>query len=372
MRIGVPREVMNRENRVSATPAVAHELVVHGHEVLVETGAGLGSSITDDEFAAAGATIIARAEDIWADADMIIKVKEPLPSEYPLLREGQVLFTYLHAAASEKLTTALVDSKITAFAYETVELANGGLPLLAPMSEIAGRLAIQEGAHALLKSRGGRGVLMGGVPGTTAAQVLIIGAGSAGINAAMMAIGMHANVVIMDRDLQRLREADHLFQGRVQTKSSNRFELLELAQRSDLVIGAVLVHGARAAKLLSAQDVEGMRSGAVLVDISIDQGGCFEPSHPTNHDDPTFEAYGCVFYCVNNMPGAVPLTATSALTSATLPYIVELADNGWKSACQRDPALGLGLNFHAGEIVYPAVADAFSLPHRPLAELLGR
>lgn len=370
MRVGIPREVMTRENRVSATPAVAYELVAHGHEVLVQAGAGLGSAITDEQYVAAGATIAPTAADVWQDADLIVKVKEPIESEYPLLREGQLLFTYLHAAASEALTNALIDSKITAFAYETVELPNGGLPLLAPMSEIAGRLATQEGAHALLKSRGGRGVLMGGVPGTTAAQVLIIGAGSAGLNAAMMAVGMHANVVIMDRDLQRLREADRIFQGKVQTKAANRFELLELAQRSDLVIGAVLVHGARAAKLFTGEDIETMRSGAVLVDISIDQGGCFEPSRPTTHDDPTFEAHGCVFYCVKNMPGAVPLTATSALTSATLPYLLELADNGWRDACIKDPALALGLNFHAGEVVYPAVGDAFDRPHRTLADLL--
>lgn len=371
MRIGIPREIMTREHRVSATAGAVAELVRAGHDVMVETDAGRGSGISNDEYARAGAQLTADISALWDRAELILKVKEPVGPELERLREEQILFTYLHAAASRTLTNALVASRCTAFAYETVELPSGALPLLAPMSEMAGRLAAQEAAHALLKNNGGRGVLMGGVPGTAPADVLIIGAGSAGLNAAMMAVGLHANVTVVDRDPERLREVDRLFAGRATTRAANQRDLLDLAQHSDVVIGAVLVHGAKAARLLTATDVATMREGAVLVDIAIDQGGCFEPSRPTTHDDPTFTANGCVFYCVKNMPGAVPLTATSALSNATLPYVLHLADRGWLAASREDRSLALGLNVHDGQIVYPAVAEAFGLSHRALTDILS-
>lgn len=371
MKIGVPRERMNREYRVGTTPMAVDALVAGGHEVLIESDAGVGSAISDGDFQAAGATIVGDAQDIWGSSDLIIKVKEPLPEEYPLLREGQILFAYLHLAGSRECTDALLAAKVTGIAFETVELPDGSLPLLAPMSEIAGRLAAQEGAHTLLHSQGGRGVLMGGVPGVPAAKVVIIGAGSAGMNAATVAVGMGADVLILDRDVNRLRAADGLLQGRANTQISTPLTIREASKHADIVIGAVLVHGAKATKLLTAADVEAMPRGSVLVDISIDQGGCFEPSRPTTHQEPTFEAHGCVFYCVRNMPGAVPRTSTWALANATTPYLLELANLGWREAVRADPSLALGLNVHDGRVIHPAVAATFDLPQLSLAAALG-
>jgi alanine dehydrogenase len=371
MRVGVPSEVKQQEYRVAITPAGVQELVRHGHSVFVQAGAGRGSSLPDEEFEAAGARILPTAADVWGSADMVVKVKEPLPSEYGFLRPDLLLFTYLHLAASRDCTDALVSSGTTAIAYETVELPDRTLPLLAPMSEVAGRLAPQVGAQALLRASGGRGILLGGTPGVHAGKVVVIGAGVAGQNAAAIALGMQAEVLLLDRDVARLREADAIYQGHMQTIASNQYEIERCVLDADLVIGAVLVHGAKAPKLISNELVSGMKSGSVLVDISIDQGGCFEDSRPTTHADPTYGVHGSLFYCVANMPGAVPHTSTWALTNVTLPYLLELADHGWEQACRRDHALALGLNTHAGNITYKAVADAFDMPSVSLDSVLA-
>ncbi|MEI2644141.1 MAG: alanine dehydrogenase [Candidatus Nanopelagicales bacterium] len=362
MRIGVPTEVKPQEYRVAITPAGVHELVRHGHTVSVQAGAGVGSSLPDAEFQAAGATILPDAQSVWGSADLVVKVKEPIAQEYGFLRDDLLLFTYLHLAASRECTDALLSAGTTSIAYETVELPDHTLPLLAPMSEVAGRLAPQVGAQALLKAHGGRGVLLGGTPGVHAGKVVVIGAGVAGQNAAAIALGMQAEVLLLDRDVARLRQADAIYQGHMQTVASNAYEIERCVLDADMVIGAVLVPGAKAPKLISNELVSRMKPGAVLVDISVDQGGCFEDSRPTTHLEPTYPVHDTLFYCVANMPGAVPHTSTWALTNVTLPYLVELADHGWRHACRRDRALALGINTHAGQITYKAVADAFGLP----------
>lgn len=371
MKIGIPREVKNNEYRVAATPSGVHELVRHGHQVYVETDAGTGSSISDEDFAGAGAQVLDSPDDVWAEADLVLKVKEPVASEYHRMREGQTLFTYLHLAADARLTTELVERKVTAIAYETVELPDHSLPLLAPMSEVAGRLAPQVGAHTLMRAQGGRGVLMGGVPGTYAAKVVVIGAGVAGFNAAAIALGMQAEVLLLDKNVARLRQVDAIYQGHCQTVASNTYEIERAVLDADVVIGAVLVPGARAPKLVSTELVSRMKPGSVLVDISIDQGGCFEDSRPTTHAEPTYRVHDSVFYCVANMPGAVPHTSTYALTNVTLPYALELADKGWQQAMRDDEPLSLGLNTHAGAVTYAPVAEAHGLDAVPLAEVLS-
>jgi alanine dehydrogenase len=371
MRVGVPTEVKNNEYRVAITPAGVHELTRHGHDVLVQAGAGTGSSITDDEFTAAGAKIASSAEDVWQDAELILKVKEPIAIEYDRMQPGQVLFTYLHLAASRDCTRALLNGKVTGIAYETVQLSNGTLPLLAPMSEVAGRLAPQVGAYHLMRQGGGRGTLMGGVSGVYAAKVVVIGAGVSGMNAAAIALGMQAEVLLLDRNIDKLREADRIYQGHLQTVASNAYEVERAVLDADLVIGAVLVPGAKAPTLISNELVSRMRSGSVLVDIAIDQGGCFEDSRPTTHAEPTFRVHNSVFYCVANMPGAVPNTSTYALTNVTLPYALSLANRGWREALKADPALALGLNTHDGMITNAPVAQAHGLEHRELADVLG-
>jgi alanine dehydrogenase len=369
MRVGVPSEVKNHEYRVAITPAGVHELVRNGHQVSVEAGAGLGSSITDAEFEAAGATIAGGPDQVWSDAEMILKVKEPIAVEYDRMQPGQVLFTYLHLAASRDCTHALLDRKVTGIAYETVQLPSGQLPLLAPMSEVAGRLAPQVGAYHLMRQGGGRGTLMGGVSGVYAAKVVVIGAGVSGMNAAAIALGMQAEVLLLDKNIDRLREVDKIYQGHLQTVASNAYEVERAVLDADLVIGAVLVPGAKAPTLISNELVSRMRPGSVLVDIAIDQGGCFEDSRPTTHAEPTYMVHNSVFYCVANMPGAVPHTSTYALTNVTLPYAVSLANQGWQAACRADPALALGVNTHDGELVYAPVASAHGLPHRSLADV---
>jgi alanine dehydrogenase len=370
MRVGVPKELKDHEYRVALTPAGVRELVVHGHEVIIERSAGLGSSIPDSDFEKAGATIVADADTVFADADMVLKVKEPVPEEFHRLREGLVLFTYLHLAASLPVTQALVDAGTNAVAYETIEAPDGSLPLLAPMSEVAGRMAPQVGARFLERESGGRGILLGGVSGVRPARVLIIGAGMSGLNAAWIAQGMEAEVVVLDKNINRLREIDRIHKGRILTLASNRLSVEEAVISSDLVIGAVLVPGARAPKIVSEDVVKEMQPGAVLVDISIDQGGCFETSHMTTHSDPTYVVHDVVHYCVGNMPGAVPHTSTYALTNATLPYAVELAERGLEEAIRNDPLLAKGVNVYKGSVVYEPVAEALSLEYTPLEELL--
>ncbi|HEY3507170.1 MAG TPA: alanine dehydrogenase [Actinocatenispora sp.] len=371
MKVGVPREVKNHEYRVAITPAGVQELVTHGHDVYVERSAGLGSSIPDDEYLHAGAKVLDTADAVWAEADMILKVKEPVPEEYHRMRSGQVLFTYLHLAASRECTDALMSRGVTAIAYETVQLADRSLPLLAPMSEVAGRLAPQVGAYHLMRFAGGRGVLPGGVPGVTPAKVVVLGAGVAGENAVEIAVGLRADVTVLDLNVGKLRELDHLYEGRVHTVSSNTYQLERAVLDADLVVGAVLVPGAKAPKLVSNELVSRMRPGSVLVDISIDQGGCFEDSRPTTHADPTYRVHDSIFYCVANMPGAVPNTSTFALTNVTLPYAVSLADKGWRDALAADPALAAGLNTHGGALTNEPVAAAHDLPYRPVADILS-
>ncbi|MEV6984644.1 alanine dehydrogenase [Sphaerisporangium sp. NPDC051017] len=361
MKVGIPREVKEQEHRVAITPAGVNEFARHGHQVFVERGAGEGSAIHDEDYRTAGATILDTAEDVWREGDLILKVKEPIASEYGLLREGQVLFTYLHLAASRKLTLALMESGVTGIAYETVQLGNGALPLLAPMSEVAGRLAPQVGAYHLMRQGGGRGVLMGGVPGVYPAKVVVLGAGVTGLNAATIALGMQAEVLLLDRNIERLRQVDTIYRGHLRTVASNAYEIERAVLDADLVIGAVLVPGARAPKLVTNELVSRMKEGAVLVDISIDQGGCFEDSRPTTHADPTYRVHNTVFYCVANMPGAVPATSTYALTNVTLPYALAIADEGWRDALRGDTALGLGLNTHAGVLTSPPVGEAHGL-----------
>jgi len=371
VRVGIPKEIKVHEYRVAITPAGVHELVRHGHQVLVEQDAGTGSSIDDAEFAAAGAKILPTAADVWGEADLLLKVKEPIAEEYGLLRKEQVLFTYLHLAASRECTQALVDAGATAVAYETVELPGGTLPLLYPMSEVAGRMAPQVGAHCLEREVGGRGVLMGGVSGVHAAKVVILGAGVAGMNAAAVSVGMWAETTVLDLDIEKLRRLDRMYRGQLQTVASNTFEIEKAVLEADLVIGAVLVTGAKAPKLVSHELVGRMKPGSVLVDIAIDQGGCFEDSRPTTHSDPTYRVESSLFYCVANMPGAVPHTSTHALTNVTLPYVVAIADKGLATAIAGDPALALGVNVVGGHVVYNAVAVAHGLPPVPLAEVAG-
>ncbi|MFP5219303.1 MAG: alanine dehydrogenase [Actinomycetes bacterium] len=371
MKVGIPREVKVNEYRVAITPAGVKELVKHGHEVFVEKEAGLGSSITDDEFVASGATILGSPDDVWAEGDLLLKVKEPIAEEYGRMRSDQVLFTYLHLAASRACTDALLSSGTTAIAYETVQLPDRSLPLLAPMSEVAGRMAPQVGAHFLERYAGGRGVLLGGVSGVYAAKVVVLGAGVSGLNAAAIALGMQAEVLLLDINVGRLREVDRIYQGHMQTVASNAYEIERAVHDADLVIGAVLVPGAKAPTLVSDELVARMKPGAVLVDIAVDQGGCFESSRPTTHSDPVFPVADTLFYCVANMPGAVPNTSTYALTNVTLPYAVAIADRGWRGAVQADTALAQGVNVVGGEVVYRPVAEAHGLTERPLAEVLG-
>jgi alanine dehydrogenase len=370
MRVGIPREVKNHEYRVAITPAGVHELVTHGHEVFVEKDAGIGSSITDEEFVSAGASIIGSADDVWATGDLILKVKEPVAEEYHRMRGDQVLFTYLHLAASRPCTDALLAAGITGVAYETVQLPDRSLPLLAPMSEVAGRMAPQVGAHCLERAAGGRGVLMGGVSGVYAAKVVVLGAGVSGLNAAAIALGMQAEVLLLDKNIGRLREVDRIYQGHMQTVASNTYEIEQACIDADLVIGAVLVPGAKAPILVTDELVAAMKQGSVLVDISVDQGGCFESTHPTTHADPTYVVNGSIFYCVANMPGAVPNTSTYALTNVTLPYALEIANRGIKAACEADLSLALGVNTVGGQLTYAPVGEAHSLPSVPLASVL--
>jgi alanine dehydrogenase len=371
MQVGVPREVKNREYRVALTPAGVTELVRAGHSVLVEQGAGVGSSIPDEDYTAAGARILHSADDVWGAADLLLKVKEPIAEEYGRLRKEQTLFTYLHLAASRECTDALVASGTTAIAYETVQKPDGTLPLLAPMSEVAGRMAPQVGAHCLERAHGGRGVLLGGVSGVYAAKVVVIGAGVSGMNAAAIALGMQAEVIVLDRDVDKLRAADRIYQGHMQTVTSNSYEVERAVLDADLVIGAVLVPGAKAPTLISNELVSRMKPGSVLVDIAVDQGGCFEDTHPTTHDEPTFRVHESVFYCVANMPGAVPNTSTHALTNVTLPYVMALASEGISGAVHAHPALAHGVNVVAGSVVLPEVAEAHGMTAVPLAEVLS-
>jgi alanine dehydrogenase len=365
MLVGVPKEVKDRENRVSTTPAGVGEYIAHGHRVIVERGAGVGSSFSDAEYAAAGAELVDSHADVFARADMIVKVKEPVAAEYGLLRKGQLLFTYLHLAADEPQTRALMASGVHAVAYETVQLPNGSLPLLTPMSEVAGRMAVQVGAHWLERTQGGRGMLLGGVPGVPGADVLIIGGGIVGTNAAQMALGMGANVTIVDRSIDRLRYLDQVLHGRVHTLASNKSNIADAIRTADLVIGGVLLPGAKAPKLVTADMVKTMRAGSVMVDVAIDQGGCFETARPTSHSEPTYVVDDVIHYCVTNMPGAVPRTSTLALSNVTLPYALELADQGLEAACRADKALALGINVINGKVTYQAVAEAFGLPYTP-------
>lgn len=370
MRVGVPRELKDNEYRVAITPAGVRELVVGGHSVLIERGAGVGSSIPDGDFERAGATIVADADAVFADADMVLKVKEPIAEEFGRLREGLILFTYLHLAASESVTRALLDAGTAGVAYETVELPDRSLPLLAPMSEVAGRMAPQAGAKLLEREHGGRGVLLGGVSGVRPGRVVVIGAGMSGMNAAWIAQGMEAEVVILDKNINKLRDVDRIHQGKILTLASNRLAVEELVIEADLVIGAVLVPGAVAPTVVTEDVVKEMKQGSVVVDISIDQGGCFETSRMTTHSDPTYVVHDVVHYCVGNMPGAVPHTSTYALTNATMPYVLALADHGLRDAAERDPALAKGVNTYQGEVVYRPVAEAHGLGYTPLDSLL--
>lgn len=369
MIIGVPKEIKDLEYRVALTPGGARDLVEAGHEVLVETGAGAGSSFSDEHYIAVGAQMVPSAADAWA-ADMVVKVKEPQPTEYEFLRPGLVLFTYLHLAAAEQLTRELLARHVTGIAYETVELPNGHLPLLTPMSEVAGRMAVLVGAQYLMKTQGGSGKLVGGVPGVLPANVVIIGGGVVGINAAKMALGLGASVTIIDRDLDRLRYLDDVLSGRISTLSANALRIAETVQQADLLIGAVLIKGAKAPRLVTRTMVSTMQAGSVIVDVAVDQGGCIETTHATTHSNPTYLVDGVIHYCVANMPGAVPNTSTRALNNATLPYMKKLADMGAEGALQADPTLAKGANTYKGVLTYPAVAEAFGLEHTPLEFLL--
>jgi len=371
MKVGIPSEIKNNEFRVAITPAGVHDLSANGHEVTVQAGAGLGSSISDDDYRAAGATIAASADEVWGGAELLLKVKEPISSEYAHFRDDLVLFTYLHLAAEAELTAHLVSSGITAIAYETVQLPSRALPLLAPMSEVAGRLAPIVGANVMLRPNGGPGLLVPGVPGTHPAHVVVLGGGVAGTNAISVSVGLGARVTVLDTNIQRLRELDADYAGRIQTIASNSFEIEKAVLDADLVIGSVLVPGAKAPKLVTNALVARMKPGSVLVDIAIDQGGCFEDSHPTTHADPTYTVHNSLFYCVANMPGAVAHTSTYALTNATLPYVRSIANRGWKDALLADPALALGLNVHGGVVVNAAVASAQGLVAGELSAALA-
>ncbi len=370
MRIGVAREIKPQEHRVALTPAGARELVQRGHDVLVEEGAGLGSAFADDAYERAGATIVS-VDDVWARSELLLKVKEPIAIEYPRLRQGLTLFTYLHIAADEPLTRALVDSGITGIAYETVETDFGALPLLAPMSEIAGRLAPQAGAHYLERPKGGRGVLLGGVAGVSPGRVVVIGGGMVGYNAAVIAIGLGAQVTILERSVDRMRYLEQIMSGRVMLLMSSSLQIEESIKEADLVIGAVLIPGALAPKLITREMLGGMKEASVLVDVAIDQGGCAETSRPTTHDDPVYTVDGVIHYCVANMPGAVPITSTRALTNVTLPYVEALADYGIVTAIARDPELARGVNVFGGRITYEAVAEAHGLEYTPLDDAVA-
>jgi alanine dehydrogenase len=371
MKVAVPAEVKNNEYRVAITPSGVHDLVTHGHQVLVQAGAGEGSSIPDEAYRAAGATITPDAAATWGDAELLVKVKEPVESEYGYFRDDLLLFTYLHLAAEPELTRALLDARVTAIAYETVQLESRALPLLAPMSEVAGRLAPIVGANVMLRPNGGPGLLVPGVPGTHPARVVVLGGGVAGTNAVSVSVGLGADVTVLDTNIQRLRELDALYAGRIKTIASNTFEIDRAVVDADLVIGSVLVPGAKAPKLVSNELVSRMKPGSVLVDIAVDQGGCFADSHPTTHADPTFRVHGSLFYCVANMPGAVANTSTYALTNATMPYVRSVANLGWIAALRADPALALGLNTNAGHVVNEPVATAHGLDHLALAEALA-
>ncbi|BBY22786.1 alanine dehydrogenase [Mycobacterium stomatepiae] len=371
MRVGVPAEIKNNEFRVAITPAGVAELTRREHAVVIQAGAGEGSAISDADFKAAGAEIADTADQVWAEADLLLKVKEPIEAEYTRMRRNQTLFTYLHLAASRPCTDALLAAGTTSIAYETVQTDDGALPLLAPMSEVAGRLSAQAGAYHLMRTQGGRGVLMGGVPGVAPADVVAVGGGTAGYNAARVASGMGADVTIFDININRLRELDAEFGGRIQTRVSSAYELESAVKDADLVIGAVLVPGAKAPKLIPNSLVARMKPGSVLVDIAIDQGGCFEDSQPTTHDDPTFTVHDSVFYCVANMPGAVPRTSTYALTNATMPYVLKLAGLGWRAACTSDPALAKGLSTHEGKLLSEQLGADLGLPWTDPATELG-
>ena len=371
MKIGVPKEVKNHEYRVALTPVGAHELTQHGHDVVVQRGAGVGSQIPDEEYVAAGAKILDEADDVWGSVDMVLKVKEPIAEEYHRLRDGLTLFTYLHLAADQPLTEELVTKKVTGIAYEIVQLPSGGLPLLYPMSEVAGCLAPQVGAHALMKAQGGRGVLMGGVGGVANAKIVIIGAGVSGQNAANIALGMGADVTLLDTDLDKLRMSFWRYNNRVHGLASSKLAIQQQVMEADMVIGAVLIPGAAAPKLVSNDLVSQMKPGSVLVDIAVDQGGCFEDTHATTHADPTYEVHNSIFYCVANMPGAVPNTSTYALTNATLPYTVALADKGWERACREDPSLAFGLNTQAGQLTNGPVGEAVGIEAVSMESVLG-
>jgi alanine dehydrogenase len=371
VKVGVPRELRIHEYRVAITPAGVLELTRRGHELLVERGAGVGCAFPDEAYVAAGARIVPQPDDVWAEAEMVLKVKEPVPQEYHRMREGQILFTYLHLAASAECTDALIGAGIDAIAYETVQLPDGSLPLLAPMSEVAGRMAPQVGAHCLERMQGGRGVLLGGVSGVPAGKVAVLGAGVVGMNAAAIALGLQAEVVVLDTNINRLREIDFVYRGHLQTVASNAYEVEKACLWADLVIGAVLLPGAKAPTLVSHDLVGRMRPGSVLVDIAIDQGGCFADSRPTTHADPTFTVHNSVFYCVTNMPGAVPHTSTYALTNVTLPYICALADKGLRQAVQDDPVLARGVNVVRGSVVLAEVARTHDCDYLPLTEVFG-
>ena len=371
MKVGIPREVKTHEYRVATTPAGAHELVLAGHQVYVEKEAGVGSAIPDEDFKAAGAQILDSADEVWGEAELVLKVKEPIAEEYGRMRRGQMLFTYLHLAASRECTEAILSSGIDAVAYETVQTQDKALPLLAPMSEVAGRLAPQVGAYHLMRQGGGRGILLGGVSGVYAATVVVIGAGGSGMNAAAIALGMQAEVLLLDKNIERLRAADRIYQGHLQTVASNGYEIEKACLDADLVIGAVLVPGAKAPRLVSNELVSRMKPGSVLVDISIDQGGCFEDSRPTTHAEPTYLVHNSLFYCVANMPGAVPHTSTYALTNVTVPYALDLANKGLRQAVTEDPALALGVNAMGGTLVNEPVGEAHGMPVEPLSAVLA-
>ncbi|WP_301120213.1 alanine dehydrogenase [Mycolicibacterium fortuitum] len=375
MLVGIPTEIKNNEYRVAITPAGVAELTRRGHDVVIQAGAGEGSAITDNDFKAAGAQIVTTADQVWADAELLLKVKEPIAAEYSRMRKGQTLFTYLHLAASKECTDALLASGTTSIAYETVQTANPdgsvALPLLAPMSEVAGRLSAQVGSYHLMRTQGGRGVLMGGVPGVAPAEVVVIGGGVAGYNAARIARGMGAHVTVFDLNINTLRKIDNETNAGIETRYSSSLELEEAVKKADLVIGAVLIPGAKAPKLVTNSTVAHMKPGAVLVDIAIDQGGCFEDSRPTTHDDPTFAVHDTVFYCVANMPGSVPRTSTFALTNATMPYVLKLADKGWKAACAADPALAKGLSTHEGALLSEQVATDLDMTFTDPAAVLA-
>lgn len=366
MKIGVPTEIKNNEYRVAVTPAGVRELAARGHNVYVQAGAGLGSGMTDQEYTAAGAEILASAAEVFASADMIVKVKEPLSSELDNFRSGQILFTYLHLAAVPELADALLKKGVTGVAYETIQLAGGGLPLLIPMSMVAGRLSVQEGASHLKRTEGGRGVLLGGVPGVERSRVVILGGGTVGINAAKMALGMGADVCILDLNTRRLEYLDDVFGGHISTLASNQFNVAQAVRKADLVIGGVLVPGSRAPRLITREMIASMKPGAVIVDVAVDQGGCVEGLKATTHDNPTYVQDGVTIYAVANMPGAVARTSTFALTNATLPYVLKLADLGFRGAMANDPSFALGVNLHEGKVCHPAVAESLGLDYSPL------